>query len=250
MNFISDLFNTLHRYVKSQVQTPYFLVFSIAQPIFWLFIFGKILDKSFVGDGISYIQFVTPGIIVMNVLYDAGYSGMSVVEDIRYGVFNKILSAPTNKLAIVLGNLFASAVSILIQVTIIYLIAYGLGFKFKGNIGDVLIMLVAIILLSLGVAGCSKALAFATRQDDPVVIIVNFITMPLIFLSTILLSKDILPPWAIKLSLFNPLEYAVRIVRTCCGNSTDALLRNFVILTIFAILGICLSLIGIRKTTN
>ena len=74
--------------------------------------------------------------------------------------------------------------------------------------------------------------------------------MPLIFLSTILLSKDILPPWAIKLSLFNPLEYAVRIVRTCCGNSTDALPSNFVILTIFAILGICLSLIGIRKTTN
>ncbi|GMQ61652.1 ABC transporter permease [Vallitalea maricola] len=252
MNFFNDIFTTTQRYLKSQVQTPYFLVFSIAQPIFWLIIFGQLFEGMFTTGGYSYIQFITPGIVVMNVLYDAGYSGMSVIEDIEHGVFYKILASPTNKLAIVIGNLLASFLSIFIQVTIVIIIALMLGFSFYGNLLDLLIMIVAIGLLAFGVSGCSKALAFFTRKDDPVVIIVNFITMPLIFLSSILLPAESMPNWAGKLILFNPLEYAVRIVRQCCyGAVKDANFGYYlVILLCFAIVGVILSTLGIKRTTD
>lgn len=252
MNFLNDVFTTTQRYIKSQVQTPYFLVFSIAQPIFWLVIFGQLFKGTFNTGEYSYIQYITPGIVVMNVLYDAGYSGMSVIEDIRYGVFNKILAAPTNRLAIVIGNLLASFISIFIQVAIIMLIALLLGFNFCGNFFELLIMFIAIGFLCFGVAGCSKALAFFTKQDDPVVIIVNFITMPLIFLSSILLPLESMPKWAKILSLFNPLEYAVRVVRQCCyGSVKDDMFGIYILILFgFAIVGILLSTFGIKKTTD
>lgn len=252
MNFIGDIINTMHRYVKSQVQTPYFLVFSIAQPIFWLIIFGKVMERSFMDGSMSYIQYITPGIVVMNVLYDAGYSGMSVIEDIRYGVFNKMLASPTSRIAIVIGNLLASFFGIAIQVIIIYIIGGIVGFKFIGGIQDVLIIFVSVGLLSFGFAGCSKALAFFTKQDDPVVIIVNFITMPMIFLSSILLPVDTMPDWAKNISLVNPLEYAVRIIRQCGGGlePDERIVVYLLILLVFAILGVVLATMGIKRTTN
>lgn len=236
MKFIQDIGNTALRYLKSQVQTPYFLVFSVAQPIFWLVIFGQLFDGLFqTGNSISYIQYITPGIIVMNVLFDAGYSGMSIVEDINYGLFEKILVTPTSKGAIVLGSLLASIVSIFIQIGIILGIAVVMGFCFQGNVLDFLAMFLAVALLTFGFAGCSKAIAFATKKEDPVVIIINFITMPLLFLSSILLPTDSLPKWAKVLSSCNPLEHTVRIVREFSYQNTGYNVgRDYLFLVVFA----------------
>lgn len=236
MKFLRDIGNTALRYLKSQIQTPYFLVFSIAQPIFWLVIFGQLFDSLFqLGNDISYIQYITPGIIVMNVLFDAGYSGMSIVEDIDHGLFGKILVTPTSKGAIVLGSLLASIVSILLQVGIILVIAAIMGFRFMGSAIGFLAMLLAVALLTFGFAGCSKAIAFATKKEDPVVIIINFITMPLLFLSSILLPTDSLPKWAKVLSSCNPLEHTVRIVREFACQSTGlAIWKDYLFLIIFA----------------
>lgn len=254
MRFFADLWHTLARHVRADLRTPYFAVFGLAQPLFWLLLFGQLFKRMAELPGFpaeNYLQFFAPGVIVMNVLFGSAYAGMDMIEDITSGVLNKMLVTPVSRPALILGSLLSSFLGLAVQVLVIFGIAGLMGLRMATGFVGVLLATVIVGLLSLGLSGLSNALALLTKHHDPVIITVNFLTTPLMFVSSAMMPLQLAPKWLQTAARFNPINYAVRAVRALVITGYDwaTILPGLLVLGGFTSLGATLATLAFRPIT-
>ena len=95
------------RYLRVIARQPAFLFIALVQPIIWLLLFGALFKAvteipGFAGG--SYIDFLTPGVVVMLAVSSAGWTGMGFIEDIDSGVMDRMLASPVWRGALNLGS--------------------------------------------------------------------------------------------------------------------------------------------------
>lgn len=221
----------LKRYVRSRAR----IMSSVMQPVLFLvalgFGFGPIYAQAGGGD---YMQFLAPGIITMSILFTAMFSGIEVVWDKQFGFLKETLVAPVPRLAIMFGRTLGGATVAVMQGFLVFLITLLVGFH-PGSLGMVFVsigfmFLIAILFTALGTAIASK---IDDMQAFPLVM--NFLVMPLFFLSGALFPiKDLPAVFAVAVRL-NPLSYGVDAIReTLVGQGHIGLTTDFVVLGILA----------------
>lgn len=196
------------------------LLVTVIQPLIWLGLMGNMMQgltqnpfiAKLLGTG-SYLAFMTPGIILMTVLFGGVFAGMSIVWDRRIGYLEKLLAAPISRAAIPLGKMVASAVQGGFQGLLIVLIAWGLGVRFATGLLGVIFALVVAMTFSLILSGFSLALASQIKTQETLMALVNFFTMPLMFTSNALFPKEAMPHWLATIAQINPVTHAVTPIR-------------------------------------
>jgi ABC-2 type transport system permease protein len=156
---------------------------------------------------------MTPGIILMTVLFGGVFAGMSIVWDRRIGYLEKLLAAPISRAAIPLGKMVASAVQGGFQGLLILLIAVGLGVRFATGIPGAIFALFVAMVFSFILSGFSLALASQIKSQETLMALVNFFTMPLMFTSNALFPKEAMPSWLAAVAQVNPVTHAVTPIR-------------------------------------
>jgi ABC-2 type transport system permease protein len=156
---------------------------------------------------------MTPGIILMTVLFGGVFAGMSIVWDRRIGYLEKLLAAPISRAAIPLGKMVASAVQGGFQGLLILLIALGLGVRFATGIPGAIFALFVAMVFSFILSGFSLALASQIKSQETLMAVVNFFTMPLMFTSNALFPKEAMPSWLAAVAQVNPVTHAVTPIR-------------------------------------
>lgn len=213
------------------------IVGSLAQPLLFLvalgFGFGPIFQKA--GGG-NYIEFLAPGIIGMSILFSSMFMGIQVIWDRQFGFLKETLVAPVSRYRIMLGRTLGGATVASLQGLIVFLIAILIGFNpqnlFMIPLVFVFMFLIAILFTALGTAIASKLEDMQGFQ-----LIMNFLIMPIFFLSGALFPVDTLPNALQIVIKINPLYYGINGLRTVLtGLSQMNLLLDFSILTILAIL--------------
>ncbi len=184
------------------------LLTTIARPLLWLFIVGagltSIIDVETHG---SYMQFILPGVVGMTILFSSIFSTISVVWDREFGFLREILVAPVSRLTIVAGKLLSGTALSLFQGLALLLVAPLVGLKV--GIRELLLMAVLITLLSFALTSFGLFIAARLTSLEGFNVIMNFIVLPMFFLSGALYPVERLP-WMLKyLSLLNPLSYGV-----------------------------------------
>ncbi|MBI2499466.1 ABC transporter permease [Candidatus Woesearchaeota archaeon] len=199
----------LKRYWRSRGRMIGFL----GQPILFLialgFGFGPIYKAAGGGD---YIQFIAPGIIAMTALFSGMFSGMEVVWDKQFGFLKETLVAPVSRVSIMVGKTLGGATVATIQGIIVFIVCLIIGFRPMNLIylpmAFVFLFLIAFLFTALATAVASK---LEDMQAFPV--IMNFIIMPLFFLSGALFPLNNFPRPIYIVSKFNPLSYGVNGLR-------------------------------------
>jgi len=223
------------RQIKRYLRSKSRIVGALGQPILFLvalgFGFGPIFQKA--GQG-SYIQFLAPGIIAMSILFTSIFSGIEVIFDRQFGFLKETLVAPVSRFSIILGRTLGGATVATFQGVIILLISLLLGFKpqFSGILPALIVMfLVAILFTALGTA-------IASRLEDMhgFQLIMNFLVMPLFFLSGAFFPLAGLPRVLSIIVKIDPLTYGVDGIRgALVGLSHFGLPMDFVILTVITL---------------
>ena len=114
------------RYFRVLLRQPAFLVITIVQPLIWLLLFGALFKSVTQIPGFasaSYLDFLTPGIVVMLAVSSAGWTGMGFIEDIDSGVMDRMLVSPAWRGALNLGSVAQSVISVLLQTALIVVLA-------------------------------------------------------------------------------------------------------------------------------
>ncbi len=184
------------------------LVSAIARPLLWLFLVGAGMSRLVSPQaGMSYTQFIFPGILGMTILFSSIFSSISIIWDKEFGFFKEILAAPVSRLSIVIGKGLSGTVVSSIQAAIVLLLFPVLGLKLGPlQIIEVLIIAVAV---SFSISTFGILLATFYESYESFSVIMNFIVMPMFFLSGAMYPVKLLPkPLAVAAKL-NPLTYGV-----------------------------------------
>jgi len=205
----------LKRYFRSRSR----LVGSLGQPLLFLvalgFGFGPIYQRAAGG---SYIQFLTPGIIAMSVLFTAMFSGIEIIWDRQFGFLKETLVAPVSRMEIMVGRTLGGATVSIIQGIIVFLISLLIGFRLDGFLRLPLfflfMFLIALLFTAFGTAIASKMEDMHGFQ-----LIMNFLVMPLFFLSGALFPLQNLPRALTIVSMMDPLSYGVDGLRGALSNT-------------------------------
>jgi ABC-2 type transport system permease protein len=212
------------RGVRVYMREPAYMAMTITQPIIWLLLFGA-LFKSVTNipgfGGGTYIDFLTPGVVVMLAVFSAGWTGMGLIEDINGGVMDRLLAAPIWRGALNAGTVLYGAATVILQTTVIVLLALVLGADYRGGVVGVVLLLVIASLLAATFASLSNGVAVLARQREMLIGAVTFVQLPLTFLSAALMQRSLVPEWIRTVSKFNPVNWAVEAGRSAAMQKTD-----------------------------
>lgn len=185
---------------------------AIARPLLWLFIVGSGMSRLVPGSaGVSYTQFIFPGIIGMTILFSAIFSSISIIWDKEFGFMKEILVAPVSRLSIVIGKALSGTIISTIQAVIILALFPFLGFH------PGVLQIIAAIFICASLAFCisSFGIVIATFYDsyESFSVIMNFIIMPMFFLSGAMYPVKLLPAILQIVAKLNPLTYGIDAIK-------------------------------------
>jgi ABC-2 type transport system permease protein len=200
----------LKRYVRSRSQ----IAASLGQPLLYLVVLGFGLGPVFqkAGQG-SYVQFVAPGIIAMTVLFSSVFSGMGLLWDRQFGFLKETLVAPVPRIHVMLGKVLGAATVAVIQGLLVAVVCFISGFRVS-NLAAIPMALLFMCLIGCLFSALGTAIGSTLQNIQGFQLIMNFLVMPIFFLSGALYPLNNLPVALSIVTRLDPLAYGVDGLRT------------------------------------
>jgi len=215
ISFISKTLVIAELEIRKLRHDPTELLTRAVQPALWLLIFGEVFTRirAIPTGSVSYIEFMTPGILAQSVLFVSIFYGIAIIWERDLGIVHKFLATPTPRAALVLGKALSAGVRSLAQAVIIYVLAVLLAVRMNWNP----LALLGVILIAILGAACfatfSLIIACLVKTRERFMGIGQVMTMPLFFASNAIYPISIMPTWLQVVSRFNPLTYEVDALR-------------------------------------
>lgn len=228
------------RYTRSRPQ----IIASMAQPLLYLLVLGFGLGPVFAkaGNG-SYLQFMAPGVIGMSVLFTSAFSGIALLFDRQFGFLKETLVAPVPRSTIMIGRTLGGATVAIIQGTLIVVITLIAGFR-PQSLAAVPLAFLFMLLIAIVFGAMGTAIGSVLQDMQGFQLIMNFLIMPIYFLSGALFPLTNLPPVLAVVTRADPLSYGVDGLRGALigvshfGATTD--------IAVLCVVGVCLLALGAR----
>lgn len=182
----------------------------LIMPAAWLIFVGLALPVTFTG---NYLDFITPGILVMTMLASSMQGGALLMFDKVLGFLNKFLALPTPRESILFGKILFITIRGVIQSTIILLVATLIGATILSFVQYGMVYLI-LILFGILLSGLATTLALYVGDHDSYAAVSTMITMPLFFTSSALMPYSVMPPWLAAIASVNPLSFAIDAIRS------------------------------------
>ncbi len=254
MTLFYDIQSLFTRALTKIIRNPILLFINLFTPLLFLLLFSQLLEKLTLLPGASgsYLEYLTPGILVLNAVTGAALSGMSIVNDINSGFLQKMLLTPANRAAILLGRLMTDILVLIIQSAIILGVALLMGLTIATGIGGLLLIFITIILFDLAWAGLLLAVGMKTKKAETVSAIGQLLMFPLLFVSSAMFPVSIMPQWAQTVSDYNPVSYASDVARDLLqGNLTwSTFAAAYAVIGLMAIVTFAATLYQFRKLVS
>jgi ABC-2 type transport system permease protein len=212
------------RWLRALWRQPWYVAITLVQPVIWLLLFGALFERvvDIPGFGADdYVDFLVPGIVVMTALFTAGWNGMGIINDLDRGVLARFLVSPARRSSLIAGPLGQLGVVVVIQSVIIVALGLTVGASLAGGVGGVAVMIGCSILLAWAIGGLSIAIALVARKEETLIGAVNFLVLPLTFLSTAFMPSSLAPGWVEDVSRYNPVDWAIEAGREAIGADPD-----------------------------
>jgi ABC-2 type transport system permease protein len=201
--------------VRKLWHDPSQLLTRAAQPTLWLVVFGQVFTRirAIPTGDLSYLDFMTPGILAQSVLFMAIFNGLSVIWEKDLGILHKLIVSPTPRAAMVLGKAIAAGVRSLSQAILVYVIASLLAVQIDWHPFALIGVLGAVILGAALFSTLSLIVACLVRTHERFMGVGQLLTMPLFFASNAIYPIEVMPQWLQIISFVNPLTYLVDALR-------------------------------------
>jgi ABC-2 type transport system permease protein len=212
------------RHLRELWRQPWFVGVTLVQPVVWLLLFGALFKRVVEIPGFhggSYIAFLAPGVVVMTAMFNSAWSGMALIEDLGRGVTARFLVSPVRREALIAGRILKEAVVVVIQSVIIVALALAVGASFSGGPLGVAALFAVSALLGATFGALSNGFGLIMRQEEALIGAVQFVVLPLTFVSATFLQSNLMPRWMSHVADFNPVNWAVVAGRAASSSHPD-----------------------------
>ena len=203
------------RQSRNLMREPIWIALLLIQPMIWLLLYGQLFSRVTVlrAGSDSYVEFLLPGIVAMNAFFGGTWAGMAMINDLDHHVVERFLATPASRLSITLSQSVRAGMTAVIQAFVILLVGLALGVRVHGGVLGWVVVLLVAALLSMVFAGLSNGIALLVRKEASMIATANFIGLPLMFLSAILIQGNQTPHWMQEVSRYNPVNWGVHAAR-------------------------------------
>jgi ABC-2 type transport system permease protein len=219
------------RYLRSRPQ----IIASLGQPLLYLLVLGFGLGSVFrqAGQG-SYLQFVAPGVVGMGILFTSIFSGIGLLWDRQFGFLKETLVAPVPRLQIMAGRTLGGATVAIIQGLLVLIVCVLAGFR-PQSFAAVPLALLFMALIAIVFSALGTAIGSTLRDMQGFQLIMNFLVMPIFFLSGALFPLANLPAALTVATRLDPLSYGIDGLRGAfIGLDHIGMALDFVVLGVLA----------------
>ncbi len=237
VNFLSKTFAITEMEVRKIMHDPTELLTRSFQPIIWLLLFGQVMAQAHIitVGNMTYLDYLTPGILAQSILFVAIFYGIAVIWERDLGIIHKLLVTPTPRIALVLGKALAAGIRALSQVIVIYLLAALLGVKLSYAPLSLIGVCIFTLLGAAIFATFSLIIACIVKTRERFMGIGQVMTMPLFFASNAIYPLTMMPTWLKIFARFNPLTYEVdafRVFMLSTPSTMHGVLFDFIVLVL------------------
>lgn len=197
------------------VRDPTEIISRAVQPVLWLVVFGQVLAqvRGIQTGQLSYLAFITPGILAQSVLFSAIFYGIAIIWERDLGVVHKLLASPARRISLVSGKAIAAGFRGIVQAAFIYLIALAMHISLRQDPLSIIAVLASVMLGSGIFATFSLIIACIVKTRERFMGIGQLLTMPMFFASNAIYPLDIMPRWLRVIAEINPLTYLIDALR-------------------------------------
>src|SRR6202790_5827385 len=234
-NYLRQTLAVAEADLRKLVHDPVELFTRMVQPVLWLLIFGQVFNRTraIPTGGISYLDFMAPGILAQSVLFGAIFYGISLIWGRDLGIVQKYLVSPAPRSSLVLGRAISSTARSICQMLFVYAIAFLLHVQLRFGVFALAGVVLAVLLGSAFFSTFSLIVACLVKSRERFMGIGQVLTMPLFFASNAIYPLSLMPSWLHAVAKFNPLTYQVDALRslmivgggTSFGITTDFLMQ-------------------------
>lgn len=229
------------RQIKRFFRSKARIIGSVGQPLLFLlalgFGMGPIFEKA--GEG-NYISFLSPGIIGMTILFSSIFNGVDVIWDRQFGFLKETLVAPVSRFKIILGRTLGGATTSFLQGLIVLAITIPIGFN--PNWSMLPIAVVFMFLIALFFTALGTSIGSSLKDMQAFQLIMNFLVMPIFFLSGALFPVEDLSKIMKYFVSANPLAYGIDGLRgSLIGVFHFGIGVDFLVLSVLTIIGLIFS---------
>ncbi|KAA0008830.1 MAG: ABC transporter [Thermoplasmata archaeon] len=208
--FVVMVYRQIKRFIRARSR----VLGTIFMPLIWLIFFGLGWSKAFdfpyakmIFGGVDYLSFLVPGVFAMSIFTGSLMSGISVLWDKQFGFLKELLVAPSSRKAGIAGRVIGDSLVIALQGLII--LVFSLIIATNIRITGIVPAILTGIILSIAFSSIGISMALKMGSQEGFQLIMNFLLMPLLFLSGAFYPIDTMPDWMKYLAYIDPLTYAV-----------------------------------------
>jgi ABC-2 type transport system permease protein len=224
------------RYTRSRAQ----IIASMGQPLLYLLVLGFGLGPVYqkAGGG-SYLQFMSPGVIGMAVLFSSVFSGIALLWDRQFGFLKETLVAPVPRIEIMIGRTLGAATTAMIQGLLVTTVCLIAGFR-PVSLAMVPLAFLFLALIAIVFAALGTTIGSSLQDMQAFPIVMNFLVLPIFFLSGALFPLKNLPRALGIVTSVDPLSYGVDGLRVALlGGGYFGATLDLLVLAVVAVILLC-----------
>jgi ABC-2 type transport system permease protein len=240
---MKDIFYYFERDMLRWVRGRISVISALIMPAAWLIFVGLALPTTFTN---NYIDFITPGILVLTMLGASLQGGSLLIFDKILGFLNKFLALPSSRESILYGKILFITSRGLLQATVILVLAFILGATLFSP-GQLVLTYTILAIFGLLLSGFSTSIALHLSDHDSYAAFNAMVSMPLFFASSALMPYDVMPSWLRPIAYINPVSFAIDSIRALQAGMIEwSRIGGLIVLTLI-VLGVSVHLF--RKAT-
>jgi ABC transporter DrrB family efflux protein len=220
-----DTLVVTRRNLRHFVRQPQLLIFSTVQPIMFVllftYVFGGAIGRA-LPQGVSYIDFLLPGIFVQSVSFRATQTAVGLAEDLERGVVDRFRSMPMARSAVLAGRTLADLVRNVLIIALMIIVGYVIGFRFSGGLVNALASVAIVAAFGLALSWIFAFVALTVRGAEAAQSAGFVVIFPLVFASSVFVPVDSMPSWLQAFAEISPVTLTADASRAFAFGSSTA----------------------------
>lgn len=195
---VADAWAVTARNLRHFIRQPQLLIFSTIQPIMFVLLFVYVFGGAVRGSlprGVTYVDFLLPGILVQSVAFRATQTAIGLAEDLQRGVVDRFRSMPMARSAVLLGRTLADLVRNVLILALMIAIGYLVGFSFHGGALQAIAAIAVVSLFGFALSWIFAFVALTVRGAEAAEAAGFVAIFPLVFASSVFVPVASMPIW-------------------------------------------------------
>ncbi|MEA2313787.1 MAG: type transport system ATP-binding protein [Solirubrobacteraceae bacterium] len=214
---ITDAGVVTARNLRHFIRQPQLLIFSTIQPIMFVLLFVYVFGGAVKGalpKGVTYVDFLLPGIFVQSVAFRATQTAIGLAEDLERGVVDRFRSMPMARSAVLLGRTLADLVRNVLIIALMIGVGYAVGFSFHGGAPQALASIAVVAAFGFALSWIFALVALTVRGAEAAQAAGFVVIFPLVFASSIFVPVASMPGWLQSFSHASPVTLTADAARS------------------------------------